>query len=68
MKKNTNTFKVTYTKAIGGEGYILVKAANQDQALKHAKNLCATGEDFRDAVPTEENYIKPRKQGFQGYN
>lgn len=62
------TFKVTYTKRIGGFGTILVKAIDQNQALKNAKNLCATGKDFCNAVETSEEYVKPRKQGFQGYN
>lgn len=62
------TYKVTYTKRIGGNGTILVKAENEIQALKNAKNLCATGSEFRDAVITQEAYSKPRKQGFQGYN
>lgn len=64
----TNTYKVTYTKAIGGEGTILVKANDEAQALKNAKNLCSTGEYFRDAKLTDKPYVKPRKQGFQGFN
>ena len=62
------TFKVKYTKAIGGEGSILVKAQDENIALKNAKNLCATGEDFREAIETDDQYIKPRKQGFSGRN
>lgn len=62
------TFKVTYTKKVGGEGSILVKAQDENQALKNAKYLCATGSDFRNAIETDEAYSKPRKQGFQGYN
>lgn len=60
------TYKVNYTKKIGGEGTILVKANNEVQALFHAKNVCATGKDFRNATETEEEYTKPRKQGFAG--
>lgn len=60
------TFKVTYTRKIGGEGSILVKANDADYAIKQAKYLCATGSDFRDAVETDEQYTKPRKQGFAG--
>lgn len=60
------TFNVTYTKRIGGEGTILVKAENEEQALKNARFLCATGSDFRDATETDEAYSKPRKQGFYG--
>jgi hypothetical protein len=63
-----NTYKVTYTKAIGGNGQIIVKAANERQAIVNAKNLCHTGRDFRDAIITDEQYIKPRKQGFYGKN
>jgi hypothetical protein len=62
-----NTYKVTYTKKIGGEGSILVKAINETQAISNAKNLCATGSEFRNAELTQESYTKPRKQGFQGY-
>lgn len=66
--KTSKTFQVTYTKRIGGEGSILVKALNTDQALKNAKELCATGSEFRNAQETDKKYSKPRKQGFQGYN
>lgn len=66
--KNLNTYKVTYTKRVGGEGSILVKAENENKALANAKNNCATGSDFRNPIITEEEYTKPRKQGFQGYN
>jgi hypothetical protein len=63
------TFKVTYTKSHNGqEGSILVKALDNENALKNARNLCATGEDFRNPTETEEDYSKPRKQGFAGYN
>ena len=66
MKKTT--FKVTYTKAIGGNGSILVIAENEQQAISRAKGLCATGTNFRDAILTNEKYTKPRKQGFAGFN
>ena len=62
------TFKVAYTKANGQEGSILVKGLNNQNALKNARNLCATGEDFRNPTETNESYVKPRKQGFAGYN
>lgn len=61
-------YKVFYTKKIGGEGSILVKAENEKQAISNAKYLCATGSDFRSPTPTNENYSKPRKQGFAGRN
>lgn len=62
------TYKVDYTKKIGSNGSILVKANNEQQALMNAKNLCATGSDFRNATITDEAYLKPRQQGFQGKN
>ena len=60
-------FKVFYTKRIGGTGSIIVKAIDENQAIRHAKYLCFTGRDFNSPleVPLSE-YIKPRKQGFQG--
>lgn len=61
-------YKVTYTKHIGGNGIIIVRANNEMSALKNAKNACATGANFRDAVVTDEKYSKPRKQGFYGRN
>ncbi len=61
-------YKVTYTKKIGGENTIIVKALSENQALKNAKNLCFTGHDFRNAVETNELYIKPSKLGYQGSN
>lgn len=62
------TYRVTYTKRIGGDNTILVKANNEVDALSNAKNNCATGTNFRDAAETLEEYIKPSKQGFAGYN
>ena len=60
-------FKVFYTKRIGGTGFIIVKAIDENQAIRHAKYLCFSGRDFNSPleVPLSE-YIKPRKQGFQG--
>lgn len=60
------TFEVTYTKRIGGTGIILVKAVNEIMALNNARFLCATGTNFRNAIESGKNYIKPRRQGFQG--
>lgn len=60
-------FKVTYTKKIGGEGIIIVKSANEYAAISHAKHLCFTGSNFRNAVEVPLTlYVKPKKQGFQG--
>ncbi len=67
IESKMKTFQVTYTKHIGGDGTILVKGQDREQALKNAKFLCATGRDFRDPVETERAYVKPRKQGFQGH-
>jgi hypothetical protein len=66
--KATKTFEVTYTKKIGGNGTILVKALNSENALEIAKDLCFTGSDFRNAILTDKEYVKPRKQGFAGRN
>jgi hypothetical protein len=61
------TFNVTYTKKIGGNSTIIVKAENEAQALNNAKYLCFTGSDFRHPkLVSDEIYNKPRKQGFQG--
>lgn len=67
-KKNPNskTFQVTYTKAIGGEGTIIVKSPTAELALKCASSSCFTGKDFRNAVETTQDYVSPTKQGFQG--
>lgn len=61
------TFEVTYTKKIGGNETILVKAVNEGNALVNAKYLCATGSDFRDPIESDKEYLKPKKQGFQGH-
>jgi hypothetical protein len=67
MKNTRNTFEVTYTKRVGGNGTIIVRAENEERALKNAKHLCFTGSIFRDAkVVSDDQYTKPRKQGFQG--
>ena len=60
------TYEVTYTKKIGGDGSILVKAENEVKAIENAKFLCATGSNFRNPSETEKEYKKPRKQGFAG--
>ena len=61
------TYKVKYTKAIGTEGVIIVRAENEAQALKNAKYLCFTGSDFKGAEKVNDSeYTKPRQQGYQG--
>lgn len=59
-------YKVDYTKKIGGVSSILVRAHDEEQALKNARFLCVTGSDFRNAREADEVYVKPMKQGFQG--
>ena len=44
------TYKVTYTKAIGTTGVLTVKARNEKEALANAKNTCKTGSDFRNPI------------------
>ena len=61
------TFEVSYTKKVGGDSTIIVKAENEETALKNAAYLCHTGSNFRSPREVDSaNYIKPRKQGFQG--
>lgn len=64
--KNSKTFQVSYTKANGSNGTILVKAQDESQAIKNAQFSCFTGKDFRNPVITEAVYSKPSKQGFSG--
>lgn len=69
MKAKSKTFKVEYTKYIGGTGSIVVKGQDDQQALRNARNLCATGSDFRNVQEVDgSDYSKPRKQGFAGRN
>jgi hypothetical protein len=63
MKKST-IYKVKYTKRIGGEGSVLVKSNNAENAIKCARQHVFTGRDFRDAEGTNEVYTTPYKQGF----
>lgn len=62
------TYQVTYTKAIGTTGTILVKARNEHEAICNAKNCCYTGRDFRNPVVTNQPYVKPSANGFAGSN
>ena len=67
MKTEIKTFRVTYTKYIGGNGTIIVKAKDEIQAIANAKYLCATGKNFREPQQIEDSlYTKPRRQGCQG--
>jgi hypothetical protein len=56
------TYTVTYTKAIKETATINVQAPNKELALIAAKHYCYTGDNFRDAVETNETYIHPRQQ------
>lgn len=67
MKTENKTFRVTYTKYIGGNGTIIVKAKDEIHAIANAKYLCVTGKNFREPQQVDNNlYKKPRKQGFLG--
>lgn len=60
------TYKITYDKRTGGTGEIIVKGSNEAEAYANARWLCFTGSNFRDARATNDEYIKPSKQGFKG--
>lgn len=65
--KTTKTYSVNYTKKIGGQGTIIVKASSPEQAIKNAKFLCFTGSDFNNPTLIDDSlYIKPSMQGFAG--
>jgi len=60
-------YQVEYTKKIGGNGSINVRANDEKQALNAARFHCFTGSDFRNAKIVDDLlYFKPSKQGFQG--
>lgn len=60
------TYEVSYTKKVGGDSTIIVRAENEETALKIASCLCHNGSNFRSPREVDIAYIKPRKQGFQG--
>lgn len=62
------TLNVTYTTSKGETATITVKGRNESEAINNAKNQCFTGCDFRCAVLTNENYVKPSNLGFAGTN
>ena len=65
--KNSKTFKVTYTKKIGGKSTVIVRAINEAEAVKNAIQHVFTGSDFRNPVEADNSfYTKPISQGFQG--
>lgn len=59
-------YYVTYTKKNGGDGVVMVKATSKDDALRNASYSVFTGKDFRNATETNDRYVKPTKQGYQG--
>lgn len=50
----TQNFKIGYTKAVGGQGEIIVKAQNEKGAINNAKFNRHTGKDFFVIGITEE--------------
>lgn len=55
-------FKLTYTRAIGGEAAVIVLADSASKALTVAKDMRFTGRDFRDAgLSTLEAYKAQQK-------
>lgn len=66
--KTSKTYSVSYDKKNGQSGTLFVLAMNENEALKNAKNCCFTGSNFRDAIETSEQYIKPSKIGYAGSN
>ena len=66
---NTNksiAYQVSYTKANGQQGQIIVKAKSPEQALKNAAYSCFTGSNFNSPVIFTGTYTKPTQQGFAG--
>lgn len=49
-----NNYKVSYTKANGEKSTLIVKARNESEALKNAKNVCYTGTNFHNPIQTDE--------------
>lgn len=47
MKNKKREFKVSYKKAVGGEGLLTIIARNEKEALGNARNTCHTGSDFK---------------------
>lgn len=52
--KASRFFKVTYDKANNTEGFLVVKASDEENALGNAKANCFTGRNFRNAIEVEE--------------
>jgi len=47
-------FKVSYTKATGQASSLVVKARNEAEALRNARNECYTGKNFHSPVEVEK--------------
>jgi hypothetical protein len=45
-----NKYMVTYDKKVGGEGYVVVVAYDDESAINAAYNLTFTGKNFRNPV------------------
>lgn len=57
MKKTTKKFEVTYDKAIGTVGTIIVGANNEKEAINNARNQRHTGENFRNPILLENTKL-----------
>lgn len=58
-------FKISYTKAIGGEGTLIAKGRNEKEAIANAKDNCFTGKDFVVICETEPTKDTVRGGGSQ---
>lgn len=57
MKKTTKKFEVTYDKAIGAVGTIIVGANNEKEAINNARNQRHTGKNFRNPIRVENTKL-----------
>lgn len=57
MKKTTKNFEVTYDKAIGTVGAIIVGANNEKEAINNARNQRYTGKNFRNPIRVENTKL-----------
>jgi hypothetical protein len=46
-------YKISYTKAIGGQCEFIAKGRNEKEAIANAKDNCFTGKDFKVVCETE---------------
>lgn len=52
--KAVRYYQVTYDKKVGSVGTMVVRAMNEEEALKYAAFCCFTGSNFRDAKEVEK--------------